>query len=221
MKNLFLFLLFIGCSQSSNALIIQQITVSALNANDINVHTKIADGYYFEYYNHNYEIMDNTITLNICYSPFLTPVGTVKQNDFILPNINLETANFTLIVNVNYRIWDGTTYTCNNQVLSDTETMSFATPLSDVVHLSSNSFENDENNLRVYPNPSHGTIEFSSDFSPQLKAIKIFDNLGRLVAHMTSFSSNSINLREFDNGIYLLEFTTDKGKISKKIVLKK
>jgi hypothetical protein len=220
MKKLILTLIILGLSQAINALSIQELSASP-NGQDINIHIKVLEGYYFEYSNHSYTIENNTITLTICYLPTTLSIITTKENDFIIPNINTDTSNYTLVVNVNYLRWVDGQQVCDYQNQSDTATLQFSTPLSATVTLSSDDFVNNKNNLTVFPNPTNGIIEFNNDYTTQLKSLKIFDNIGRLVQNITSFSSNSINLKEFYNGIYLLEFTTDKEIISKKIVLKK
>jgi hypothetical protein len=221
MKKLF-FLLIIGLSHNAKALVIQQVTVSPIeNSGNINIHTVIANGSYFEYYNYNYEIVNHVITINICFSPYLMQVATVKENDFEIPNINLETSNFTLVVNARNRIWNGTEYSCDNQIQSDTATLQFSTPLNATVTLSSNNFQLNINKLEFSPNPTSGFIEFPSEYRSAVNSIKIFDGTGRLVKASSALVSNSINLTEFVSGLYIIEIMTDTEKIIRKIVLKK
>jgi hypothetical protein len=220
MKKLTFLLLFTGLTQNLwAALEIQQITVSPINTNDVNVHTIIADGYYFEYFNHNYEIVNNVITLNICFSPYLTPVGTFKENDFLISNINVDVMNFTLIVNVNYRRWDGTTYNCDSLVGSDSENLTFTTPLNAPVSLQNEHFMETDSNLIIYPNPTNSIVNFPKD--KFISSAEVYDNLGKKVKSFNAISDNKINLSNLDDGIYLIIFSSENGSISRKIILKK
>jgi hypothetical protein len=221
MKKIFLTLIILGISQAINALSIQELSASPSSDNDINIHIKVIEGYYFEYSNHSYTIANNTITLTICYLPITLSIITTKENDFVIPNINTDTSNYTLVVIVNYLRMVAGQQVCDYQSQSDTATLQFSTPVNATVTLSSDDFVNNEKKLIVFPNPTNGILAFSNDFTTKLKSIKIFDNSGRLVQSTTTFNNNSINLKEFENGIYFINFITDKEKISKKIVLKK
>lgn len=222
MKKLILLLIIVGIAQNAKAgLEIQQITVSPLNTTDLNVHIIVADGYYFENYTHNYEIVNSTITLNICYLPYLLPVGTFKENDFVLSNVNVNVMDYTLVVNVNYRRWDGSNYNCSSPIGSDSDTLVFTTPLNAAVSLQNEDFNYVSNDLILFPNPTKGTLYFNSELTSFLKSVKVFDNVGRLTSVAINFADNSIDLKQLKDGIYLVEFISEKESIFKKIIVKK
>jgi hypothetical protein len=214
--------MFMGIAQNATAgLEIQQITVSPLNTTDLNVHIIVADGYYFENYTHNYEIVNSTITLNICYESYLMPVGTFKEDDFVISNVNTNTTDFTLVVNVRYRRWDGNVLNCNSLVGSSSGTLVFSAPLNVAVSLKDENFEKIQHSFIIHPNPTNGIISFSGDFTGILMEVKIFDSMGRLVKTVSEFRDNSISLEQLEDGIYLVECISTEEKIQKKIILKK
>jgi hypothetical protein len=222
MKKLIFLLMLMGIAQNATAgLEIQQITVSPLNTTDLNVHIIVADGYYFENYTHNYEIVNSTITLNICYESYLMQVGTFKEDDFVISNVNSNTTDFTLVVNVSYRRWEGNAFNCNSLVGSSSGTLVFSAPLNVAVSLKDENFEKIQHSFIIHPNPTTGIISFSGDFTGILMEVKIFDSMGRLVKTVSEFRDNSISLEQLEDGIYLVECISTEEKIQKKIILKK
>jgi len=220
MKKIFFTIIVLALSQSIQALSIQELSASPSNQ-DILVHLKVFEGHYFEYNNYSYSIDGEVITLNICYTPITLSIITTKENDFIIPDVNSASFNYTLIVNVNYRNWNGSEYICEFNAQSDTETIQFSTPLSATVTLSSSNFLENHNKLKLFPNPTSGIIEFPVDYISMVRSIKIYDNIGRLIKACDNSISNAINLGSLVDGIYLIEITTDTEKAIQKIVLKK
>ncbi|MBP6373052.1 MAG: T9SS type A sorting domain-containing protein [Flavobacterium sp.] len=220
MKSLFTFLFFIGIIQNSHALLIQEITVSNTDGVDINIHTRVSDGYYFEYYNHNFSVVENVITLNICYSPYLMPVGTIKENDFVIPNVNIDTQNYTLVVNVYKRRNVKGVLVCDNPVGSDSETLQFSSPLNGLVALSSTNFNTqDSKQVTLFPNPTHGLLTIAS--KDAITAVDVFDHLGRKVNHYKTIQKNQIDLSHLQDGIYLVVIISAERKVVQKLILKK
>lgn len=210
--------MFLAFSQSSNAISIQEVMVSHINSNDINIHVKIEDAYYIEYYTYTSEIVNNTITLNICYSPFLIPVVTYKENDFIIPNINVYSNNFTLVINIFKRMYINNVWVCNSTIDSDTATLTFSTPLNGIVSLATNEFSTIKD-ISVFPNPTTGIINFSK--ADTLNKVEVFDNLGRKVNTLNNISNDFINLSNLKNGIYFITFHSENNISTKKIILEK
>lgn len=63
--------------------------------------------------------------------------------------------------------------------------------------------------IKVYPNPSNGIFHIETDET--LKNIRVFSMLGQIKT--ASKFTNKIDLSPLENGIYLLEITTDKEEI--------
>ena len=221
MKNFLLIISFFSFIHSSRALNIQQIIVTPINGNDINIHLKVADGYRFDYRSHDFNINNNEIILNVCYNPYLVPLVTYKENDFVIPNINISVANIQLTINVSCWTYINNIVVCNGVIGLDTEIVTFNTPVNNAVYLAIN--KNEFNVFSIYPNPSNGLvfIQLSSDTDVK---VRLNDISGRLIFDEI-FENNELTFKKdvrFDNlskGIYLINVESG-GKIaSKKLVI--
>jgi hypothetical protein len=88
--------------------------------------------------------------------------------------------------------------------------------------LSSDSFANNKG-VKVYPNPSNGVVNLNiTDFSGNLN-IQLFDINGREVykSNVSDFSiEKSIDVSQFQSGIYILKLEGEELSYSEKIILK-
>jgi len=69
------------------------------------------------------------------------------------------------------------------------------------------------NSINIYPNPTNGLINISTENT--LNNVRILDFTGRVI--LTS-KSKTIDLTSFENGIYFVEVKTNKGMSIKKVV---
>ena len=97
--------------------------------------------------------------------------------------------------------------------------MNMGTPISNI---SETAFEG---RLEVYPNPSRGifNISFTSETVQDLK-VRVLNVIGEeiLKEDVQQFVGEyvkSVNLNQYNSGIYFLEIETDQGVINKKIIL--
>lgn len=75
-----------------------------------------------------------------------------------------------------------------------------------------------ENQIVLFPNPSSSIINFELQ-DVILSKITIFDINNRIIDTKFSFTNqNNIDINNFQNGIYILQISTDKGIITKKII---
>ena len=72
-----------------------------------------------------------------------------------------------------------------------------------------------ENTIHVYPNPTLDIINVKT--SQQVYKMEVYNLLGKLVLTTTS---KTINLWQFDSGVYLLKIVTNKGNLVKRIIKK-
>ncbi len=221
MKKLFLILILNVLSiQFANALNIQQIIVSSVNTQDINVYVKVQEGFTFGYYNHSYTIEGNVITLTVCYYPSLGSAISVRENNFLIPNINSIQNNFQLIVNTWYIQSDGVNIVCSNQnPLPDTETLFFSTPLTEPVLLgiTDNDFHWEE---LIFNNPSNGLFQFETK-DELIYLITFYDSTGRNVKSVKLNRRQVLDLTELQNGIYYVNFKHEERQITKTLILNK
>jgi hypothetical protein len=71
----------------------------------------------------------------------------------------------------------------------------------------------------LYPNPTDGVFNISDNV--KASAITIYDELGRKVKTIDHVNENGIDIREFENGMYLVEIQNSKTKMVRKLTLKK
>jgi hypothetical protein len=73
--------------------------------------------------------------------------------------------------------------------------------------------------ISIYPNPSNGKLFIST--SEVIKSIKVTNIIGKEIYSSNNFNDNSIDLINFNNGVYFIDLSTEKGTITKKIILTK
>lgn len=72
-----------------------------------------------------------------------------------------------------------------------------------------------QQNIHVYPIPSTGVIQFRSSNTIQIQQVKVYDLMGRNLDVVEGVNEVTI----LSKGIYFLMITTDKGTISKKVLI--
>jgi hypothetical protein len=88
----------------------------------------------------------------------------------------------------------------------------------DDVELSGGTLGIEENNslwdgVKLFPNPSNGSINISLNSDVKLKNIKIYSIAGKLVMEITAFNNQlQIDVNDLSKGIYLLEVETQDGR---------
>jgi len=74
-------------------------------------------------------------------------------------------------------------------------------------------------NINIYPNPTQGKLNIVSDY--KINSLIIANVIGRKILYKNDFSSNTIDISSFENGIYFIHINTNKGTHIKKIILAK
>ena len=74
-------------------------------------------------------------------------------------------------------------------------------------------------NLHIYPNPTLGKLDVTSD--DKINTISISNIIGETVFFVDNFTTNSINLSSLKVGVYFINISTDKGTHIEKIILSK
>ena len=117
-----------------------------------------------------------------------------------------------------YRIRDG-----NNDILV------YGTEYDDDVStefgmMGSNSIaEADFGHVSIYPNPSEGTVFVEVQKADELTGISVLDMVGKTVAEFTSLQSTktTLDLRHLVDGVYHVNLHSNRGIVTKKVVLLK
>lgn len=81
--------------------------------------------------------------------------------------------------------------------------------------------ENNENSLRIYPNPSNQSISFDiGEMMNDSFFIKIFDAKGRIVKEFSVIRENKIDISDLNSGEYILQVADHKNVTVSKFVKK-
>ena len=74
-------------------------------------------------------------------------------------------------------------------------------------------------NLNIYPNPTHGKLNFAS--ADKINTLSITNIIGKEILFTKDLSSNTIDLSSYENGVYFINISTNKGTHIEKIILTK
>ena len=89
----------------------------------------------------------------------------------------------------------------------------------DYVSQDLNVLENNENDIRIYPNPTNGNITI--ELAEENNTIDIYDNIGkRINSFQTDNKLMSIDISEYPAGLYLVVIKNNNKTIFKKIIKK-
>ena len=112
---------------------------------------------------------------------------------------------------------------------SDASTVAIGTPFNDtngadsghvkVYDLSATlaTYDQEISQFRLYPNPSTNQFTIQLPQGLQLQKVNVYSVLGRLVI---SAQEKVIQTKDLSQGVYLVEVKTDKGKSTKKLIVK-
>ena len=62
------------------------------------------------------------------------------------------------------------------------------------------------NDIKLVPNPSNGIVLIEEAHSNSFDSINLYDNSGRFIRHLNSSMNNSIDLTNFNTGLYFVAF---------------
>ncbi len=74
-------------------------------------------------------------------------------------------------------------------------------------------------NLHIYPNPTIGKLNITS--ANKINSLSLTNIIGKQILFTENFTANTIDLSSFENGVYFINITTDKGTHIEKIILTK
>jgi hypothetical protein len=209
MKELLLILFMFGTILNSYC---QNILITQLSATSVtggvNVNVKTISGTGSGYLSNTYTVTGNIIDLSVCYWFDNTLPVLQFDNDFLIPLTT--TGNYT--VNVHIKL-STSQVTCDNFATTDNGT-------TNVSFLSTNNFEQIKDDYTFFPNPTNGKVEYKGN-ELTINKIDIFDNVGRLVKQVKTISTNSLDLNELNDGVYLVKIQTENGNLNQKIIIKK
>ena len=84
-----------------------------------------------------------------------------------------------------------------------------------LVTLSNDSFSMDNENIKIFPNPSSNLIQITTN--SKIDKITLFDTLGKEVLTQTQ-NNNEVNIEKLSKGLYIVEIFSKNEKFYKKLV---
>jgi hypothetical protein len=79
--------------------------------------------------------------------------------------------------------------------------------------------ESISNKTDLYPNPASQIVNIVSEYF--IESVVVYNYIGREVfVELINNTTYSIKTSEFESGIYLFQIQTDKGRITKKLIIK-
>lgn len=166
-----------------------------------------------EFINEEHTVTGNIITMNVCY--YVTGFQFANNYQHTFPVTVPSDNDYTIIINL-YR--SQTQVTCDYTELTDTKTLDFTTPLTETIYLGVEDFELLENQISIYPNPVKDIVNIDNPNNLIFNSIVVHNILGeKIEIYTTSFES--LDLRYLNSGMYFLELNTEKGNITKKIIV--
>jgi hypothetical protein len=215
MKKFILLILVIGFTQTIKAIQIENIAVSAISNQEINIRVNTMDLYTYSYTSYQYNIVGNAITLEICYNPGIGAAISYMENNIQIPLNTTNVANYSLSVKVYYINLQS--YNCDYQIIRDIENLTFSTPLSGTVSLTINDATQNKINSILYPNPTRGILFCNKNI--KIDRIQVYDFNGQLIYKIEN-PENEFDLSSLQDGNYLVRIETDEENYVEKIVKK-
>jgi hypothetical protein len=191
------------------ALNIQQISISSISENAINVslNTEAVELYYFQSW--HYEISGTSISIEACFIPGFGSTIAFLNNNFEIPLNTIQNELFHINVKVYY-----TFYKLEN--LQDTCEGVFSTPIFNLVLLPITISNEANENEMLFTNPSNGRILLSK----KMDEILVIDLSSKNVAKFEN-KSDEINIGNNPEGIYTIIYRIKQRYKTVRIILKK
>ena len=207
-KLLSIILFFLINLSNAQDVVISSVNITSTATNEINVNLAVVSNS-GEFLSSTYSINGSNITLAVCY--VLYGAGTIGNLENDIPITIPSNGAY----NLNIIIYESTANICNYNNIQDTRSISFTTPINGTVTLSA--MDNLLKNIGIFPNPTTGIINFNI---PENASIELYDNIGRKVKNFNN-QKTTIDISEFENGIYFLKIDDFEKSSIHKIVLRK
>ncbi|MCF6308284.1 MAG: T9SS type A sorting domain-containing protein [Flavobacteriaceae bacterium] len=215
-KLIFLLVFYHTYSISQNNLILQNpngdivnVIVTPVNETTINVYSIVHFINITDYFDHNINIENNIIELNLCYQSTVFP-----EEDFVTHNDEIDVTGLSGEYSLIISIFDNSEGCYVNEL--DSETMSFSLPLEDEVQLSNPTF-NLKSKIKAYPNPVKNILQITNNSNSAINSIQVYDVLGKLILQENNPTSK-LDVSSLKSGLFFVQITTDKGVVTKKVV---
>lgn len=145
--------------------------------------------------------------------------GTKSDNSTVSEDFMLTSTNFTDLVPLTFSdaIWGGVELRSIQIEIAGTQDSTDYFAMDNFVFESTNTANerfNIDDQVSVFPNPTHGQIEFSGI---EYGTVRITDQLGKVVL-TTELSQSSINVSSLPGGVYMMHIRAGDRWATKKLV---
>lgn len=197
-------------SWQCNAITIQQIAISRLSDEMVNIslNTEGEELYYFSSW--NYEFSGNEMVVKASFIRGFGSTIAFLNNNFEIAINTTQTQIYYVTVEVYFDNFEG-------RNLQDTRSGFFSTPIENPILLLSNHSEIIEEKVIKFVNPTNGELAINKT----IQSIYVFDENYRMVRFFER-NSNIIDMSNLSNGLYfLVYFYNGTFKTSRIVLLKK
>lgn len=205
----FLSLLYL-ISWQGKAITIQQIEISCLSDEMVNIslNTAAEELYYFGSW--NYELSGNEMVVKACFMRGFGSTIAFLNNNFEIAINTTQTQMYYFTVEVYFDNFEG-------RNLQDTHSGFFSTPIINPILLLSNHNEITEEKVIKFVNPTNGELSINKT----IHEIYVFDESYKFVGFFKR-NSNIIDISNLSNGLFLLVyFYNGSYRTSRVVLLKK
>ena len=165
-------------------------------------------------YNKAMELVINGLKLQPCQPGFVDGRDAILEaNDLIFDGVDE-----CLLWQVFARRGLGANAEQGNSNSRSDQTEDFSLPAFCTAGLSD--FEIMESTVRIYPNPANDELTISIDPSTKIQSVNIVDVNGRLIKEISNLSQStlSVDISNFNSGIYFVQLNSNGQQIIRKIV---
>ena len=161
--------------------------------------------------------LSNNTALSLCWvdNTMISSLNVQNGN-----NTNIANGYFIATNNPNLTcvFVDDATYSTTNWTNIDaTSTFVETQAACDALYVNEISLEDA---INIYPNPAKDNITIANNSNNSIDQISIYNALGKMV-YNTFTTQNSIDISNFNTGIYLVQFNSNKKTVTKKLIIQK
>jgi hypothetical protein len=157
------------------------------------------------------------VTATASVTPTITQATDTTKTATIVVTLGTDSATYTVIFKTTPIIdtlYDATGAAYADTVIGGCDKITVHLPIVGIT-----GYTMDQNNVSLYPNPAANFIDVSS--SSVIRDIELYDLVGRLVKKETNVGNTKtrIKLDSLTSGVYSVRVVTEKGVVTKKMIL--
>ena len=218
---LFMFMSGWGHAQISNCGFLDSIRVRQISQQQIELVISTFIGTGFNYKGGQIFLMNDTITVDLCFRIFSQGTGGYFHRQFTMPVED----NHQYTVTVRDYHYDYENDLCFEEGWSFSEyTFELTTPLEseigiEVPHLAVP--EKDYPDIALYPNPVQDKLYIRNNSPAEIRQLRLYNAQGRLYKQLAVPDIPYLSVADLPAGLYFVRLYTDSGILNKKILVRR